>query len=76
MWPKYVYAISVLIREPLRYSLAEGLALNLHPLKLKITLLFSLNFIPYLNAYVSHSLSNFFISCVLGESVGQRSIDD
>ena len=52
MWPKYVYDTAVIIREPLRYSLAEGLALNLCPLKLSTTLLFSLNFIPYLDAYV------------------------
>ena len=68
MWPKYLYDTAVFIREPLRYSLAEGLALNLCPLKLSATLLFSLNFIPFLDAYVSHSLSNFCIPCVLGES--------
>ena len=59
MWPKYVFDTTVFIREPLRYSLAEGLALNLCPLKLSTALLFSLNFIPYLDAYVSHSSSNF-----------------
>ena len=41
MWPKYVYDTVVFIREPLRYSLVEGLALNLCPLKLSTTLLFS-----------------------------------
>ena len=32
MWPKYLNDVSVFIMEPLRYSVAEGLALNLYPL--------------------------------------------